>query len=189
MLELRSKSEKARKIAERDKRKAAKQEKSKNELEQLILNLIKEKNIKVQGDDESYDLFNSACNPQQSIVSLGEDNLTLYWPTVFLYPEYGQTDFIEKFHENSTFEDHFNVMFAEAPTWDSDKKYKVNSLRIYFENRRTGRLVSVSRKSTLLKVLQTEGYIIQLGTPSFTIMVKDSNFEKMYLKQYENFHL
>jgi hypothetical protein len=45
-------------------------------------------------------------NPQQKTVHFSlsnQDNPTeLNWPTLFLYPEHGQTDFIESFNENST---------------------------------------------------------------------------------------
>jgi hypothetical protein len=48
-------------------------------------------------------MFDPSCNPQQKIVSLADgDDGCLQWPVVFLYPEYGQTDFIEAYHENST---------------------------------------------------------------------------------------
>jgi hypothetical protein len=41
-------------------------------------------------------------NPNQKPIQLSEDGTSLIWPVVFLYPEYGQTDFIEAFEENST---------------------------------------------------------------------------------------
>ena len=31
-----------------------------------------------------------------------DDSGTLYWPVLFMYPEYAQTDFIQSFCENDT---------------------------------------------------------------------------------------
>jgi hypothetical protein len=60
----------------------------------------------------------------------GHGDNCLQWPVIFLYPEYGQTDFIEAFHENSAFDDHLDLMFSESPSWDSHKKYTKKSLRV-----------------------------------------------------------
>ncbi len=50
-------------------------------------------------------------------------------------------------------------MFAEQPSWDTDKKYTMDKLSIYYENRRTGKLVKLKMKTTLLKALQQPGYL------------------------------
>ncbi len=42
-------------------------------------------------------------NPLSKTVELTEDQLGLKWPVVFLYPEFGQTDFVESFDESSTY--------------------------------------------------------------------------------------
>lgn len=41
-------------------------------------------------------------NPNQKLVELSEDSTHLKWPVLFLYPEFGQTDFIESFDEYNT---------------------------------------------------------------------------------------
>ena len=49
------------------------------------------------------------------------------WPVLFLYPEHGETDFIEEFMEDDAFADHLNAMFGpESPPapWDLDSKYR-----------------------------------------------------------------
>jgi hypothetical protein len=40
-------------------------------------------------------------NPAGSCIQLNELDQTLTFPVVFLYPEYGQTDYIKEFHENA----------------------------------------------------------------------------------------
>ena len=52
--------------------------------------------------DDPSDLFNPSFSPHQTVVSLSDDGQSLNWPVVFLYPEYGQTDFIECFNDQTT---------------------------------------------------------------------------------------
>nr|KAG5695983.1 hypothetical protein BaRGS_023362 [Batillaria attramentaria] len=81
----------------------------------------------------------------------------LHWPVLFLYPEYGQTDFIQDFHENSTFLDHIQHMFgpgAEPAAWDEAHKYTPDSIQIYFEDQDTETLHAVSKYNTLLEALR-----------------------------------
>ncbi len=40
-------------------------------------------------------------NPAGSCIQLNELDQTLTFPVVFLYPEYGQTDYIKEFNENT----------------------------------------------------------------------------------------
>ncbi len=47
-------------------------------------------------------LIENPMNPNQKPIQLAENGNNLIWPVVFLYPEYGQTDFIEAFDENSS---------------------------------------------------------------------------------------
>lgn len=59
----------------------------------------------------------------------------LSWPVMFLYPEVGQMDFIEAFHELDSFEDHIRLMFgsdAQVP-WDRAGRYQAGRLRVYCE--------------------------------------------------------
>jgi hypothetical protein len=66
------------------------------------------KGIKIQEKDKEFInlVVENPVNPQQKTVHFSlsnQDNPTeLNWPTLFLYPEHGQTDFIESFNENST---------------------------------------------------------------------------------------
>lgn len=46
-------------------------------------------------------LLENPVNQSQKTVCIAEDG-SLQWPVIFLYPEHGQTDFIEAFNENST---------------------------------------------------------------------------------------
>ena len=56
--------------------------------------------------------------------------------------------------------------------------------KVYYEDQKRHKLVKVKNSSTLLEVLQKEGNFIQLGTPKFFVMVKDSEFKKIYIDKY-----
>ena len=74
----------------------------------------------------------------------------LIWPVLFLYPEFGETDFIQEFHEESTYSmqfsvtivnvyltdstysflEHLETMFSEQPPWDSKGNYTALNIRM-----------------------------------------------------------
>jgi hypothetical protein len=60
----------------------------------------------------------------QKRVRLDESGQRLVWPVLFLYPEYGETDFIEEFDEDHVFSDHLDAVFAEVPPWDAKGEEK-----------------------------------------------------------------
>ncbi|CAF0736952.1 unnamed protein product [Brachionus calyciflorus] len=183
--ELRSKAESNKKIYEREKRKKETLERKKNEKNSKIWNLIKKKGISVQEKEKSFlDLLENPVNPQQKVVDLTDDEQMLNWPVLFLYPEVGQTDFIESFNENSTFEDHLSLMFNQSPEWDQQKNYLTSTVQVYYENRNKGKLVKLRHKMTLLEALKQDGMIVQMGTPNFIVMVKNSSFEKLYIEKF-----
>lgn len=105
---------------------------------------------------------------------------SLVWPVLFLYPEYGETDFVQEFHEDdrfvlrrqlrsqtllrsrlficyfhflNSFIDHLNIMFEETPLWDSEGKYNPSSIKMYYEHRESGVLHIVDPKKNLKEVL------------------------------------
>ena len=43
---------------------------------------------------------------------------SLSWPVLFLYPEHGETDFVEEFVEGDAFADHLRAMFGPGKTGD-----------------------------------------------------------------------
>ncbi len=73
----------------------------------------------------------------------------LVWPVMFLYPEYGQTDFIKSFNENDRyacvgkwllrvnslwpcvrFLQHIEVMFEECAPWDVQGAYTPTNIKV-----------------------------------------------------------
>ncbi|CAG5129240.1 unnamed protein product, partial [Candidula unifasciata] len=109
-------------------------------------------------------------NPTGSKVHINEDGV-MFWPVIFFYPEYAETDFIHAFNEQDTLYDHLIHMFGpevDPPSWDLEHK-----------------LYKISPESTLLKALQNKKYIVYAGTPGFILVVKGSKFQQEFLNRYK----
>ncbi|KAK5621968.1 hypothetical protein CRENBAI_009228 [Crenichthys baileyi] len=200
--ELRTTADKQKRAVERDARKGKAKEKKLHGEKEALLGAIKERGIKLfqpisscpegsegEGDDES---------PSAGIAQLNLDSLsslevtgaqvfldeqgTLHWPVLFLYPEHQQTDFISAFCENNSFGDHLSVMFGEElPPWDTERKYHPQNLQLYFEDEENETLYQVDAKMSLLKILQHKRFFVKAGTPSFMVLAKDSSFWKQFI--------
>ncbi|XP_035509902.1 tetratricopeptide repeat protein 4 [Morone saxatilis] len=202
LLELRAAADKHKRAAERDARKAKAKEKKLQGEKEALLAAIKDRGIKllqpakprkhgsdIEGEDEGA----SAAISQLSLDGLSSQEVTgaqvfldeqgsLQWPVLFLYPEHQQSDFISAFCENNCFIDHLSVMFGEElPPWDSDRKYHPQNLQLYFEDEQKETLYQLNPETSLLKVLQHKRFFVKGGTPSFIVLVKDSSFWKQFL--------
>ena len=112
---------------------------------------------------------------------------------LFLYPEYGESDFIEAFNEIDVIDDHLIHMFdqSEPAPWDIERKYRsFEDINVYFEDTRSkskSKLVKVDTKRPLLEVLSNKnGYPgVIAGTPAFILLAKKSPFEKEFLNKYK----
>jgi hypothetical protein len=118
------------------------------------------------------------------------DSGLLAWPVIFLYPEHGETDFVEEFVEDQAFADHVEAMFGqgvESPPWDKEGQYKADRLKLYFEDN-TGsmpKLVPVDKTKILREVLTDKRYSVMGGTPGFIVVVNKSPFHIEFVKKYE----
>ncbi|CAB3988753.1 tetratricopeptide repeat 4 [Paramuricea clavata] len=128
--------------------------------------------------------LNNQHIPGKGQVTLDDDGV-LHWPVLFVYPEYGQTDFIEAFNENLRFSDNLQVMFSSQDVpWDVDRKYRPSQLEIYFEDVEKNALVFVTQSTCLANVLSNPRYVVYGGTPSFIILVKDTPFQEQFKTKY-----
>ncbi|XP_041647409.1 tetratricopeptide repeat protein 4 [Cheilinus undulatus] len=204
LLELRAKADKLKRAAERDARKAKAKEKKLHGAKEALLAAIKDRGIKLQqpvkspphgSDSEDEVDGSSAAISQLSLDGLSSQEVTgaqvfldeqgsLHWPVLFLYPEHQQSDFISAFCENNCFIDHLAVMFGEElPPWDVDQKYHPQNLQLYFEDGQNETLYQVHPETPLLKVLQHKRFTVKGGTPSFIILVNGSTFKKQFLTE------
>uniref|UniRef100_A0A7N6A4W9 Cns1/TTC4 wheel domain-containing protein n=1 Tax=Anabas testudineus TaxID=64144 RepID=A0A7N6A4W9_ANATE len=144
-------------------------------------------------DSEDEDEGSSAAIAQLSLHGLSSQEATgaqvfldqqgsLHWPVLFLYPEHQQSDFISAFCESNCFIDHLTVMFGEElPPWDTDKKYIPQNMQLYFEDEEKEVLYQVNLEMSLLQVLQHKRFFVKAGSPSFIVLVNGSSFCKQFL--------
>jgi len=184
LIEIRERSARLQKEKERDERKKSNQNRKVQKENEEILQALKERKIRIQ-NDPNFDIFDRSSNPVGSSIQWNDVDRTLLFPVVFLYPEFGQTDYIEKFSEQTRIVDQLETMFSSVPAWDNDRKYKLDRLAIYYEDRDRHQLKRVPMDKTLLEVLQLPGYVVQVGMPSLIVLVDDSPFEKHYLKMFQ----
>lgn len=201
LLELRAAADKHKRAAERDARKAKAKEKKLHGEKEALLAAIKDRGIKLfqsakphqhGSDSEDEDERSSAAIAQLSLDGLTSQEVTgaqvflddqgsLHWPVLFLYPEHQQSDFISAFSENSCFVDHLTHMFGELPPWDTDRKYLPQNLQLYFEDEQKETLYRVEPETSLLKILQHKRFFVKAGNPSFIVLVSGSAFRKQFL--------
>ncbi|XP_022087931.1 tetratricopeptide repeat protein 4-like [Acanthaster planci] len=196
VLELRLAAIKQQKLWERNKRKRKAEEKAAHARRLKIVEAIKSRNIqygqfsnddpKAKSQDQLILEAVSSQHPAGAAVTLDESgNLT--WPVTFLYPEFGQSDFVQAFHEDSIFSDHLQILFEESAPWDKGGMYKPHTVQIYFHPSEGTQLVEVTPDSTLRATLQDPRYLVAKD-PLFVILPKNSLFAESYLKQYTSLH-
>lgn len=77
---------------------------------------------------------------------------TLSFPVMFLYPVHAQTDFIKKFQEHESLDDHLSYIFPVP--WDEDGVYRSGNVECYMETVEGG-LIKAGKKLSLLKLLSS----------------------------------
>jgi len=191
LVKLRTELIQGQKKEERDKRKAeANEKKEQLQINQLVaafaLRGIKT-GIKGKSDGQqiSFDLSSiEPCHPAALGKRVHLVNESLIWPVLFLYPEFGETDFIQEFHEDSSFAEHMDIMFEEYPPWDRERKYTRNNIKLYYENIQSGRLYPVEPHKPLKEIISQETFAVQAGTPGFICLV-EGVFKTDFLAKYQ----
>ena len=184
LAELRSRSMAKAKELERDERRRVAGEKREKEARAGLLEAIQSRGVVVVGGLSMEALEPSHPAAVQKRVRLEEGGLV--WPVLFLYPEVGETDFIEEFREQELFQQHVEVMFgqeADRPAWDPSGRYSPQTLELYFEDDQE-RLVKVGQDSSLASALCLPGYRLKGGTPAFILLVRGAKFTVDFLDKY-----
>lgn len=190
---LRLQAVKEKKLLERDNRKKMREVNKKKDEEESILNVIKNRGVRLGASHIKgsatltlQDLEAHHPAAQGARVHLNERS-ELVWPVILLYPEYQESDFIREFTESDCFGDHLEAMFGEgvppAP-WDTEHKYQLHALRIFFEDKEKEKLCSVDHSNTLSQVLSDPRYCVLGGTPSFIVLVSGTKFMKEFVSKY-----
>jgi len=108
----------------------------------------------------------------------------LHWPVFLLYEEHKQLDLISDFADNTTFEDHLEVIFPggnQWAEWDTQHNYDYKRVEVYAilhhvepydKKKRTGKMpvkTKLDNKSTLRDILTNLEYIVP-GVPVFFVV-------------------
>lgn len=175
---------------------AAKQRKLK-EAQDALIKASETRGIKMAASrpKPAYETAEEEVLPEANASSgpKSDQNGRLLWPVLFVYPEAGQTDMIEAFNEDNTFDEHFTIMFPDEPTpavaWDVENKYKRKNLNVYFEYIDPATLkpsmIKCKRSDTLLSTMQHKQYVVYGGSPWFVVLVDGSEFERTFLAKYK----
>jgi len=191
LLKLRSDAVRLAKEKERDERKRAMIEKKKKTEEKKILDEIRSRGIKVE-QKKGVELRLSdfePCHPAavQKPVHCDANSGELVFPVLFLYPEFGETDFIEEFRETETLQQHLEVMFGEGverPPWDTNNRYKPSNMIVYLESEDC-KLLEVPLDYTLMQAITMHRFILKAGTPNFIVFVKNSKSHLNFLERHK----
>jgi len=191
LLKIRAEAVKLSKEAERNERKRALEEKKRKAEESKVIDAIKSKKINIERKKGGGELSLSdlePCHPGalHNPVHIDQKTGELVFPVLFLYPEFGETDFIEEFKESETLEAHLEVMFgldSERPAWDQDARYTTDSICVYLESQ-DQKLISINKSSSLLTALQSPGFLLKAGTPNFLLFVKGSKSHENFLQRH-----
>ncbi|CAG2173783.1 unnamed protein product [Oppiella nova] len=162
------------KIAERNERKNKTQRLKQKRTEEKILSVVNSRGIKFKSS--LFESIHPAAHGKH--VTLDESG-GLVWPVLFLYPEYGQSDFIEKFAENDTFLQHLNVMFEEFAEWDPKHKYRPNDIIACIkpiERSKEKKNVKTKVEISLGDCLACSGCI----TSAETVLIEQQSHEEAY---------
>ncbi len=182
------------KETERNRRRQIAAEKRRRSEEQKLLDVITAKGIKVERKGASSDLSLEDLEPTHPAAARKKVHFSeaetskLVWPVLFLYPEHGETDFVEEFGEDDVFDDHLEAMFGseiEPAPWDEEKKYLPDKIKLYFEDCNTSKLIEVEKSQSLQSVLSQGGYLVRGGTPALIALVDGSKFQSEFLQKYD----
>ncbi|KAG8198456.1 hypothetical protein JTE90_022191 [Oedothorax gibbosus] len=182
LADMKRRAEEQKKTADRNRRKAIVQEAKKQKEFEHLKKIIQERGIHL-ADDKLDQCEVKPVHPALANARVHLDGDKLVWPVVFMYPEYGTTDYIQEFHEDSRFMDHLNVMFNSnnPPNWDKCRQYVAENLQVYFSDNEY--IVPIEKTKTLKEALTHSRYKVHGGTPHFFITVSQSKFDRAFRKR------
>lgn len=159
-LSLRQHSIRAAAASDRDKRKRRIAEERIQANHNSLITKILSRGIKVDASKDGLTIEHLEPKfPElaQSTVSLDENDC-LIWPVMLMFPEHKMTEFVQRWPETDPVEELLNMVLAEAPPWDPDRKYTVQNVNVYFENKISTTLHKIALDSPLGDILTHKRY-------------------------------
>eukprot|EP00286_Rhodomonas_abbreviata_P009667 CAMPEP_0181336852 /NCGR_PEP_ID=MMETSP1101-20121128/27667_1 /TAXON_ID=46948 /ORGANISM="Rhodomonas abbreviata, Strain Caron Lab Isolate" /LENGTH=428 /DNA_ID=CAMNT_0023447229 /DNA_START=9 /DNA_END=1296 /DNA_ORIENTATION=- len=85
----------------------------------------------------------------QNVDASVDDNGHIHWPVLVVYDEFDQSDFVQDVHEGTTVEEIMQMIFDPSqppPDWDVERRYKVESVRVYYATHQCKELATGKKK-------------------------------------------
>ncbi|KAM7542067.1 hypothetical protein Aperf_G00000019178 [Anoplocephala perfoliata] len=128
--------------------------------------------------------------PEHAAVEISFDHMNLiHWPVLLIYPEFGQTDFVQDVAEYLTIRECLKHVLnpAEPPPWDREKAYTTDlkDLEVYFESREGSRMVKVPISRTFTQLTKCPGFYVRrdLVIGLLVVSKRSKNFYKKWLEE------
>ncbi|CAH8580616.1 unnamed protein product [Schistosoma turkestanicum] len=123
--------------------------------------ILKSRGIDVNLISKPIDMPELSCS-KFHVDSLGK----FHWPILFMYPEFGQTDFLKDVVESSTIIDCLNIIFGvnqPPPSWDPKHLYSLedNAIKVYFEHDKLEKFILCSPEWTIKKLTKQNGFTVR----------------------------
>jgi len=133
-------------------------------------------------------------------IYVDSDTNELHWPVLLLYEEHDTSEFVIDVNENDTILQHLAYMFPpqvkDYAPWDTEKKYVLDDLEIYFEANSTPpldpkmkkagnnkrRWIKVKPTTSIKKALSHPDHIVP-GVPIFYVVVNGSRYKDVFLQR------
>ncbi|VDL89277.1 unnamed protein product [Schistocephalus solidus] len=128
--------------------------------------------------------------PESAGVQISFDHLNkIHWPVLFMYPEFGQTDFVQDVAEYVTIKHCLSQLLtpSDPPPWDVDKHYttSMDELEIFYEDCLIEKqMIAIPIKSTLTEVSKSKGFSVRRDLVMILIVVSklSKNFYKKWME-------
>lgn len=188
--------QKLKKMQERDERKRKAEKRKQDAKTGELMNAIKARNVKLDDlsvrrkdeyDDpdptDELELFKKLITSPTGRQVYLEDN-ALFWPILFIYPEYKTSDLIEGAKETTTLQDHLENVFAAKAHWDENYDYRVKNIEVFIENYQEEKLYKVPMNKPLHKILSSEKVVVRTGTLGIVVLAKNTEFYSKFTGKY-----
>ncbi|BHF68413.1 Tetratricopeptide repeat protein 4 [Sparganum proliferum] len=128
--------------------------------------------------------------PESAAVQISFDHLNkIHWPVLFMYPEFGQTDFVQDVAEYVTVKHCLKQLLTPSnpPPWDVNKHYtsSMDELEIFYEDCHIEKqMIAVPITSTLTEVSKSKGFSVRRDLVMILIVVSklSKNFYKKWME-------
>jgi tetratricopeptide (TPR) repeat protein len=151
----------------------------------LLSNLVDRKAQFLDADGKSVVSPPSFRHPYSGEHRVKQDESgLLLWPVMMMYPEHQESDFIAEFCEGNSFRDQLEVIMSFPAPWDQEERYTVDTVSVYFISKNQNDVGLIPLDMTLQELISHEMFCILDGVVSIYVVVKGSEFEEKFSKQF-----